>query len=146
MPFFFTNTNTNKIKIKTKFHNRFFRRLPNIYNILNININILALLLLLLLVSLECHTIESSLYMSQPTSPGVYMVRSPESIIAPKGDEVLFECELNLEFERLEWRFRHYTWKSNEFHNLTKNVCHTVDYNFFFYILIIFSVFLILIF
>ncbi|XP_058055756.1 interference hedgehog-like [Anopheles bellator] len=37
---------------------------------------------------------------------GVYMVRSPESTIAPADDEVLFECELNLVPERLEWRFR----------------------------------------
>jgi hypothetical protein len=37
---------------------------------------------------------------------GVYMLRSPESTVAPQGDEVQFECELNLEPERLEWRFR----------------------------------------
>ncbi|XP_055840511.1 interference hedgehog [Episyrphus balteatus] len=41
-----------------------------------------------------------------PMSLGVHMVRSPESIVAPKGDEVLFECELNLIPERLKWRFR----------------------------------------
>ncbi|XP_055632499.1 interference hedgehog-like isoform X2 [Toxorhynchites rutilus septentrionalis] len=39
-------------------------------------------------------------------SLGVYMIRSPESTTAPAGDEVLFECELNLIPERLEWRFR----------------------------------------
>lgn len=33
------------------------------------------------------------------------MIRSPESNIAPQGDEVQFECELNLEPDRLEWRF-----------------------------------------
>ncbi|EDS33199.1 cell adhesion molecule [Culex quinquefasciatus] len=37
---------------------------------------------------------------------GVYITRSPESTTAPAGDEVLFECELNLIPERLEWRFR----------------------------------------
>uniref|UniRef100_A0AAG5CZI3 Interference hedgehog n=1 Tax=Anopheles atroparvus TaxID=41427 RepID=A0AAG5CZI3_ANOAO len=37
---------------------------------------------------------------------GVYMIRSPESTIAPANDDVLFECELNLVPERLEWRFR----------------------------------------
>ncbi|XP_053670237.1 interference hedgehog-like [Anopheles nili] len=37
---------------------------------------------------------------------GVYMLRSPEYTIAPADDEVLFECELNLLPERLEWRFR----------------------------------------
>lgn len=39
-------------------------------------------------------------------SLGVYMIRSPESTTAPAGDEVLFECEVNLIPERLEWRFR----------------------------------------
>lgn len=37
---------------------------------------------------------------------GIHIVRSPESAIAPLHDEVLFECELNLEPERLDWRFR----------------------------------------
>ena len=37
---------------------------------------------------------------------GVQMLGQPESTIAPQGDEVVFECELNLEPERLEWRFR----------------------------------------
>lgn len=37
---------------------------------------------------------------------GIHIVRSPESTIAPLHDEVLFECELNLEPERLDWRFR----------------------------------------
>ncbi|XP_054727070.1 interference hedgehog isoform X1 [Anastrepha obliqua] len=44
---------------------------------------------------------------SQPPSLGAHIVRSPESAVAPKGDEVVFECELNLAPERLEWRFRH---------------------------------------
>ncbi|XP_058825195.1 interference hedgehog-like isoform X2 [Topomyia yanbarensis] len=43
---------------------------------------------------------------SSTKSLGVYMIRSPESTTAPAGDEVLFECELNLIPERLEWRFR----------------------------------------
>lgn len=37
---------------------------------------------------------------------GVYIERAPESAVAPKGDEVVFECELNLKPDRLEWRFR----------------------------------------
>lgn len=41
------------------------------------------------------------------SSLGVHIVRSPESAVAPKGDEVVFECELNLTPDRLEWRFRH---------------------------------------
>lgn len=44
---------------------------------------------------------------SQSSSLGVHIVRSPESAVAPKGDEVVFECELNLAPDRLEWRFRH---------------------------------------
>lgn len=42
----------------------------------------------------------------QPASLGVHVVRSPESAVAPQGDEVVFECELNLAPERLEWKFR----------------------------------------
>uniref|UniRef100_A0A182K3H9 Interference hedgehog n=1 Tax=Anopheles christyi TaxID=43041 RepID=A0A182K3H9_9DIPT len=37
---------------------------------------------------------------------GVYIIRAPESTIAPPDDEVLFECELNLVPEQLDWRFR----------------------------------------
>ncbi|XP_059223024.1 interference hedgehog-like isoform X2 [Stomoxys calcitrans] len=44
---------------------------------------------------------------SQPPTLGVHFVRSPESAVAPKGDEVVFECEMNLGPERLEWKFRH---------------------------------------
>ncbi|XP_062559047.1 interference hedgehog-like isoform X2 [Armigeres subalbatus] len=61
-------------------------------------------------------------------SLGVYMIRSPESTTAPAGDEVLFECELNLIPERLEWRFRpqdaagtrdDYTYLNRNGHNVT---------------------------
>lgn len=38
---------------------------------------------------------------------GVFIERAPESAVAPKGDEVVFECELNLIPDRLEWRFRY---------------------------------------
>lgn len=37
---------------------------------------------------------------------GVSIERAPESAVAPKGDEVVFECEMNLKPDRLEWRFR----------------------------------------
>lgn len=43
---------------------------------------------------------------SNSSKLGVHMIRSPESTIAPLRDEVLFECELNLNPDRLEWRFR----------------------------------------
>ncbi|XP_034671847.1 interference hedgehog isoform X1 [Drosophila subobscura] len=43
---------------------------------------------------------------SSPTTLGVYIERAPESAVAPKGDEVVFECEMNLKPDRLEWRFR----------------------------------------
>ncbi|XP_055544266.1 interference hedgehog-like isoform X2 [Wyeomyia smithii] len=65
---------------------------------------------------------------SSTKSLGVYMIRSPESTVAPAGDEVLFECELNLTPERLEWRFRNqfsqgnredYTYLDKNNHNVT---------------------------
>ncbi|XP_020802622.1 interference hedgehog isoform X2 [Drosophila serrata] len=43
---------------------------------------------------------------SAPADLGVFFERAPESAVAPKGDEVVFECELNLKPDRLEWRFR----------------------------------------
>ncbi|XP_049531621.1 interference hedgehog [Anopheles darlingi] len=48
----------------------------------------------------------SSAGSSSGSSIGLHMIRSPESTIAPADDEVLFECELNLLPERLDWRFR----------------------------------------
>lgn len=52
------------------------------------------------------------------------MIRSPESTIAPLRDEVLFECELNLNPERLEWRFRASNSKGivDDYLYLSKNV------------------------
>ncbi|XP_052857273.1 interference hedgehog isoform X2 [Drosophila gunungcola] len=43
---------------------------------------------------------------SAPATLGIFFERAPESAVAPKGDEVVFECELNLKPDRLEWRFR----------------------------------------
>uniref|UniRef100_A0A182MA69 Interference hedgehog n=1 Tax=Anopheles culicifacies TaxID=139723 RepID=A0A182MA69_9DIPT len=43
---------------------------------------------------------------SSSSGLGVYIIRAPESTIAPADDEVLFECELNLLPEQLDWRFR----------------------------------------
>lgn len=43
---------------------------------------------------------------SQSLGSGIFIIRSPESTTAPPGDEVQFECELNLLPEKLEWRFR----------------------------------------
>ncbi|XP_046801983.1 interference hedgehog isoform X2 [Lucilia cuprina] len=45
---------------------------------------------------------------------GVYFERSPESAVAPKGDEVVFECEVNLAPDRLEWKFRHSSNRSGD--------------------------------
>lgn len=36
---------------------------------------------------------------------GVYIVRSPETTIAPTGDEVVLECGLNVNPDRIIWRF-----------------------------------------
>lgn len=60
------------------------------------------------------------------------MIRSPESTIAPLRDEVLFECELNLNPDRLEWRFR--SSDSNgivdDYLYLRKNVSNCHDFFF----------------
>lgn len=48
---------------------------------------------------------------------GAYMLRQPESTIAPLYDEVLFECGLNLTPDRLEWRFRpQFTSRTASYH------------------------------
>lgn len=56
---------------------------------------------------------------------GVYFERSPESAVAPKGDEVVFDCEVNLTPERLEWKFRHSSNRTDDgskYKYLTKEV------------------------
>lgn len=62
---------------------------------------------------------------------GGLMVRQPESTVAPLYDEVLFECELNLTPDRVEWRFRsqnaiknlqYFNDQNNDFIYLKKNV------------------------
>lgn len=35
---------------------------------------------------------------------GLWFERSPEPIVAPPGDEVLFECSLNVGSERVLWK------------------------------------------
>lgn len=35
---------------------------------------------------------------------GLWFVRSPEPIVAPPGDEVMFECSLNIPWESVKWR------------------------------------------
>lgn len=64
------------------------------------------ILLVLLITNIlpQCRCLASS-SSSSSSRFGVHMVRSPESNIAPQGDEVQFECELNLEPDRFEWRF-----------------------------------------
>ncbi|XP_060665742.1 interference hedgehog-like [Drosophila nasuta] len=58
---------------------------------------------------------------------GVYIERGPESAVAPKGDEVVFECEMNLKPDRLEWRFRYSTTEAYRYlrtaagYNVTSN-------------------------
>ncbi|XP_037711043.1 interference hedgehog [Drosophila subpulchrella] len=39
-------------------------------------------------------------------SPGVRILRAPESLVAPLGDEVVLECETSLQPERFEWTHR----------------------------------------
>lgn len=50
----------------------------------------------------------------QPSALGVHFERSPESAVAPKGDEVVFECETNLAPDRLQWKFRHSSNRSGD--------------------------------
>lgn len=50
--------------------------------------------------------VQSMMHSSTHDNFGAYMVKQPESIIAPLYDEVQFECELNLLPDRMEWRFR----------------------------------------
>ncbi|XP_002067021.3 interference hedgehog [Drosophila willistoni] len=61
----------------------------------------LLLLLLLLTSKLEAIPVLSS---TSP-SPGVRILRSSESIVAPLDDEVVFECETSLPPERFEWSY-----------------------------------------
>jgi hypothetical protein len=35
---------------------------------------------------------------------GLWFVRSPEPIVVPLGDDVVFECSLNIPAERVRWR------------------------------------------
>ncbi|XP_055310985.1 interference hedgehog isoform X2 [Sitodiplosis mosellana] len=48
---------------------------------------------------------------------GAYMERQPESTVAPLYDEVLFECGLNLDSDRIEWRFRPQKQRFNSVNN-----------------------------
>ncbi|XP_037724607.1 interference hedgehog isoform X1 [Drosophila subpulchrella] len=64
-------------------------------------------LVVVLLLTISLHTIlASDNGSSSGANLGVLFERAPESAVAPKGDEVVFECELNLKPDRLEWRFR----------------------------------------
>ncbi|XP_043949057.1 interference hedgehog isoform X2 [Drosophila biarmipes] len=64
-------------------------------------------LVVVLLLTISIRTIPASdSGNSSGANLGVRFERAPESAVAPKGDEVVFECELNLKPDRLEWRFR----------------------------------------
>ncbi|XP_017048111.1 interference hedgehog isoform X1 [Drosophila ficusphila] len=66
---------------------------------------ILVLLLTTIICNIQANDGASS-SSSAPATLGIFFERAPESAVAPKGDEVVFECELNLKPDRLEWRFR----------------------------------------
>ncbi|EDX16939.1 interference hedgehog isoform X4 [Drosophila simulans] len=68
----------------------------------------IRLVVVLLVLMTTCiYTLQASdSNSSVATTLGVLFERAPESAVAPKGDEVVFECELNLKPDRLEWRFR----------------------------------------
>ncbi|XP_061397752.1 interference hedgehog [Musca vetustissima] len=61
-----------------------------------ISVIVKSVIFLVVFVSTLCHA-----------QLGVHVVRSPESAVAPKGDEVVFECEMNLTPDRFKWKFRH---------------------------------------
>lgn len=72
---------------------------------------------------------------SNPTTKAdkftAFMERQPESTIAPLYDEVLFECGLNLDPDKIEWRFRAHKQRNNnnktfnDYLYLNKTVCIT---------------------
>lgn len=72
---------------------------------------------------------------SNPTTKAdkftAFMERQPESTIAPLYDEVLFECGLNLDPDKIEWRFRSHKQRNNnnktfnDYVYLNKTVCIT---------------------
>uniref|UniRef100_A0A336MD34 Interference hedgehog n=1 Tax=Culicoides sonorensis TaxID=179676 RepID=A0A336MD34_CULSO len=84
------NANMTSFKLSTRISTKFVNR----------SLVLLILFLTQILQQSSCLTSSSS-----NSRFGVHMIRSPESNIAPRGDEVQFECELNLEPDRLEWRF-----------------------------------------
>ncbi|KAJ9596466.1 hypothetical protein L9F63_012505, partial [Diploptera punctata] len=56
---------------------------------------------------------------------GLWFVRSPEPIVAPPGDEVVFECSLNVPAEQVRWRhngrFLHHHGNDTSGHNPKSN-------------------------
>lgn len=108
-------------------------------NFHSIKPTILCTLLLsqLFLIPYQIHNVDAtSTITSSPLSDstskfGGLMVRQPESTEAPLYDDVLFECELNLTPDRVEWRFRsqnaiknlqYFNDHNNDFIYLKKNV------------------------
>lgn len=67
----------------------------------------------------------------QQSSLGIYMISQPESTIAPQGDEVQFECELSLEPDKIEWKFRPQDSPKDKdsFVNVNRNVSRFIDCN-----------------
>lgn len=54
---------------------------------------------------------------SSSSSSGIQMKRTPESTVAPLGDEVLFECELDVAPDELKWRFHALNADDNNKHD-----------------------------
>lgn len=97
---------------------------------------IIILLLSELFVGNEFYSvaaISSRSLSSNPTTKAdkftAFMERQPESTIAPLYDEVLFECGLNLDPDKIEWRFRPHRQRNNtnktfnDYIYLNKTVC-----------------------
>ncbi|KAH8305460.1 hypothetical protein KR018_006128 [Drosophila ironensis] len=81
----------------------------------------LVLVLLLALLTSPLEAVPIPIPVLQPTpppfavhpSPGVRILRAPESLVAPFGDEVVLECETSLPPERFEWSYRRWTSPAN---------------------------------
>lgn len=54
---------------------------------------------------------------SSSSSSGIQMKRTPESTVAPLGDEVLFECEPDVAPDQLKWRYHAQNSDDNNKHD-----------------------------
>lgn len=85
--------------------------LSSMYLMQNLNyysrkVFVVILLLNLLINGSSAHQLNHNNDINIRPSFYINMTKSPESTIAPQGDEVQFECDLNLKPDELQWKFR----------------------------------------